>query len=76
MPRSLGLSIPVSLSLTRNQSRPKYYPGEDILVNPESPPDSILNLSETISLNTSLSKTGKSDNKFVKYTIDNIQVSF
>lgn len=76
MPRSLGLSIPINTSLTRNQSRPKYYPGEDILVNPESPPDSILNLSETISLSTSLSKTGKSDNKFVKYTIDNIQVSF
>ena len=76
LPRSLGLSIPVNTSLTRNQSRPKYYPGEDILVNPESPPDSILNLSETISLSTSLSKTGKSDNKLIKYTIDNVQLSF
>ena len=76
LPRSLGLSIPINTSMTRNQSRPKYYPGEDILVNPDAPPDSILNLSETISLSTSLSKTGKSDNKLIKYTVDNIQLSF
>ena len=55
---------------------PKYFPGEDILVDLDSPPDSVLTLSESVSLSTSLSKTGKSDNKLFKYTIDNIQVNF
>ena len=76
LPTSWGLSMPVNGSLTRNQNRPKYFPGEDILVDLDSPPDSVLTLSESVSLSTSLSKTGKSDNKLFKYTIDNIQVNF
>ena len=38
--------------------------GEDILVDPDNTPDSIMILSNTISLNTSIKKTGKSDNKY------------
>ena len=33
-------------------------------------------LSNTISLNTSIKKTGKSDNKIMKYTLDNISLNF
>ena len=76
LPRSLGISIPVNASMTQNQSRPKFYSGEDILIDPNNTPDSLMILSNTISLNTSLKKTGKSDNKIFKYTIDNISLSF
>ena len=42
LPRSWGISIPLNGSITRNQSRPKYFSGEDILVDPEHAPDSIM----------------------------------
>ena len=67
LPRSLGVSIPVNASMTQNQSRPKFYSGEDILIDPNNTPDSLMILSNTISLNTSLKKIGKSDNKIFKY---------
>ncbi len=76
LPSSWGLSIPLNGSFTRNLNRPKYYPGEDILVNLDSAPDSILTLGETISLSTALLKTGKSDSRLLKYTIDNVQINF
>ena len=76
LPRSLGISFPINGSFTQNQSRPKFFSGEDILVDPENTPDSIMILSNTISLNTSIKKTGKSDNKIMKYTLDNILLNF
>ena len=76
LPRSWGISIPLNASLTRNQSRPKYFSGEDILVDPNNTPDSIMILTESISLSTSLKKTGKSDNRLMKYTVDKISTSF
>ena len=76
LPRSFGISIPINGSITQNQSRPKYYSGEDILVDPVNAPDSVMILSNTVSLNTSLKKTGKSDNRLIKYTIDNVSMSF
>ena len=76
LPRSLGISIPINGSFTQNQSRPKFFSGEDILVDPENTPDSIMILSNTISLNTSIKKTGKSDNKIMKYTVDNVLLNF
>ena len=76
LPKSWGFSIPLNGSITRNQSRPKYFSGEDILVDPENTPDSIMTLSESISLSTSLKKTGKSDNRLLKYTVDNVHVTF
>lgn len=72
LPSSFGLSIPVSGSIIRSQSKPKYFSGEDILVNQQNTPDSIMTLSETISLTIPIKKTGKSDNRFLKYTIDNL----
>ena len=76
LPGSWGLSLPLNTSISRSLNRPKYFPGEDILVDPNAPPDTIMTQSETISFSTSLSKTGKSDNRLLKYTIDNIQTSF
>ena len=76
LPRSLGISIPINGSFSQNQSRPKFFSGEDILVDPDNTPDSIMILSNTISLNTSIKKTGKSDNKLMKYTLDNMSLNF
>ena len=76
LPRSFGLSLPINGSITRNESRPKYFSGEDILVDPNNTPDSIMILSNTVSLNTSIKKTGKSDNRIIKYTLDNVSMSF
>ena len=76
LPRSFGISIPVNGSISQNLSKPKYFSGEDILVDPDNTPDSVMILSNTISLNTSLRKTGKSDNRLVKYTLDNLSMNF
>ena len=76
LPNSWGLSMPLNGSITQNESRPKYFPGEDILINPDNAPDSLLTLSEKVTLSTSIRKTGKSDKKLLKYTVDNVQVSF
>ena len=76
LPRSWGISIPLNGSFTQNQSRPKYFSGEDILVDPDNTPDSIMILSNSVSLNTSIKKTGKSDNRLMKYTVDNVSLSF
>ena len=74
-PNSWGVSIPVNGSFTQNQSKPKYFSGEDRLVDQENIPDSIMIKSNSISLNTSIKKTAKSDNQILKYTIDNISLN-
>ena len=76
LPRSWGFSLPVNASISRATNTPKYFPGEDILVDKIAPPDTIVSQSESISFSTSLSKTSKSDNKLIKYTIDNIKTNF
>ena len=76
LPKSWGISIPLNGSLTRNLSRPKYFSGEDILVDPNNAPDSIMNITESVSLSTSLKKSGKSDNRLMKFTVDNVSVNF
>ena len=76
LPRSFGISIPVNGSISQNLSKPKYFSGEDILVDPDNTPDSVKILSNPISVNTSIRKTGKSDNKLVKYTLDNLSMNF
>mgnify|MGYP003323955872 FL=1 len=42
LPRSLGISIPLNGSISQNQSKPKYFSGEDILVDPNNTPDTIM----------------------------------
>ncbi len=76
LPKSFGISMPLNGSFIQSQSRPKYFSGEDVLVDPNNTPDSIMILSNTIALNTSIKKKGKSDNKILKYTVDNITMNF
>jgi len=76
LPESWGLSIPFNFSYSNSNKTPKYYPGTDVLVNQSAVPDSIIDISESVNLSTSFSKTKKSKNKWIKYTLDNITGSF
>ena len=62
--------------MTNASNRPKYFPGSDILVNQGNAPDSILTKSTGLNFSTSLSKSSKSDNKIIQYTLDKIKPSF
>ena len=72
LPRSWGFSLPVNASITQATNTPKYFPGEDILVDQNAAPDTIISQSQSVSFSASLAKTSKSDNKLIKYTVDNI----
>ena len=39
-------------------------------------PDTIISQSQSVSFSASLAKTSKSDNKLIKYTVDNIKTNF
>ncbi|MEE8341257.1 MAG: cell surface protein SprA, partial [Candidatus Neomarinimicrobiota bacterium] len=76
LPESWGLSIPMNISYSNTNSSPKYYPGSDIRVSESAVPDSIIAKSEVVSFSTTIAKTRKSKNKWIKYTIDDISGSF
>ena len=59
LPSSWGISIPLNGTITRNQSRPKYFSGEDILVDQNNTPDSIIILTNQATINTTLTKSSK-----------------
>jgi len=76
LPKFLGINIPLNGSYSHTVNQPKYFPGTDVLVDSDTPPDSILRKSEVVSLSTSVSKAGKSDNKLIKYTLDALKSNF
>ena len=76
LPESWGLSIPVNISYSNSNNRPKYFPGSDARVDASAVPDSIIDKSEVVSFSTTFAKTRKSKNKWLKYTIDDITGSF
>jgi len=79
LPRSWGFSIPVTFNYKTNESTPKYLPGSDILVT-DATPDTVMDVirkqSESIGYGVSFRKTTKSNNFFIKNTLDNFNVSF
>jgi cell surface protein SprA len=70
------VSIPLNASFSKSENKPKYFPDSDILVDENNVPDSIMIKSQDISFSTSLIKSSKSDNKFIKATLDKIKPSF
>jgi len=72
-PAKWGLSLPVSGSYSNRYSAPKFLPNSDILAG-DTPPDSVLSLSESYGVNISYGKRS-SDFWLTKYTIDQIKVS-
>ena len=76
LPDSWGVSIPLNFSYSNTNSPPKYYPGSDVRVNESTVPDSIIDVSESINFSTTFSKSRKSKNKWIKYTLDDINGEF
>lgn len=76
LPKAWSLAIPVNLSFTNTTNVPKFYPGTDIRVSESSVPDSIVTKSQSVNYSVSFSKTTNSDNKWIRYTIDNITGNF
>ncbi len=79
LPNSWGIAIPINFNYSERTSTPKYLPGSDILVTKDTP-DSVLEKigNENINqgLGVSFRKNTRSNNFFVKNTIDNISISF
>jgi len=79
LPRSWGLAIPINFNYSRRESTPKYLPGSDILVT-EDMPDSemvkIKNISENQGFGISFKKNTRSNNFFIKNSIDRLSLSF
>ncbi len=75
LPKWFNVSIPLSTSFSNVVNRPKYYPDTDILTG-ETPPDSIISRSQSLSFNTSIKKSTPSENPLIKYTVDPIQATF
>ena len=76
LPSDWGIKIPISTSFANAINKPKFFPGQDVLVDQPAPPDSILNVNNSMSINVSASKTSKSDNRILKYTLDRLKTRF
>ena len=76
LPSTWGMKIPISTSIRNSVSRPKYFPGQDVLVDKGNVPDSIQAKTNALSFTISGSKSSKSDNKIIKYTIDRLNTRF
>ena len=76
LPSTWGMKIPISTSIRNSVSRPKYFPGQDVLVDKGNVPDSILAKTNAITFTISGTKSSKSDNKIIKYTIDRLNTRF
>ena len=74
-PSSLGISFPVNMTYNNVSNSPKFFPGTDIRTNGAAP-DSIIVKSSTINVAGKISKRVKSENPFIKYTIDNLSAGF
>jgi len=76
LPTTWGLKIPISANISNSLNKPKYFPGQDILVDQSNAPDSILNKSNAITISISAAKSSKSDNNLIKYTLDKMNTRF
>jgi len=76
LPKWMGLNIPLSSSISNVVSRPKFYPGTDIYAGQTATPDSIMNKTQSVSFNSSISKSSKSDNKLVRIALDGLKGNF
>ena len=74
-PSSLGISFPINTSYNVINNSPKFFPGTDIRTN-GTPPDSVMVKSSTINVTGKISKRVKSENPFIKYSIDNLSAGF
>ena len=78
LPEGLGLSIPISMNYSKSDAQPKYIPGTDILVTPDLPDTTLTKikaLNDQFGFNVSARRRSRSQNFFIKNTLDNITSS-
>ncbi len=78
LPQSWGISLPVSVKYSENNSTPKYMPGSDILIT-EDTPDTVIRKIESVTQSKGISvsfRKQKSRNKFLRYLFDPVSTSF
>ncbi len=81
LPQSLGLSVPVSMTYGHSLKTPKYVPGTDIQVinndriRESFVDDTIRTVTKQSSVNLSVRRRLRSQNFFIKNTIDNLSGS-
>jgi len=77
LPKKWGIKIPINFNYTYDMAAPKFYPGSDILSGGiDDAPQEIKTINKKTSISTSFDKNTKSDNMFVKYTIDKVKFNF
>jgi hypothetical protein len=78
LPQGLGLSVPVNMTYSYRQATPKYVPGTDIqAINNDRIRKSFVNdtiraVTKQSSVNFSIRRRSRSQNFFIKNTIDNL----
>ncbi|NOR44795.1 MAG: hypothetical protein GQ534_04345, partial [Candidatus Delongbacteria bacterium] len=75
VPQKLGLKIPVKYTYSNKDSYTKYQGSTDILVDENNVPDSVRKKSVSNKYNFSVKKTSKSNNPFIKHTLDKLSFS-
>jgi cell surface protein SprA len=77
LPSQWGINTPITINYSSNISSPKFKPGTDILLGSiDETPEELKSISESISFSTGFNKTSRSDNWFMQYTVDKIDVDF
>ncbi|NIS23779.1 cell surface protein SprA [candidate division KSB1 bacterium] len=71
LPESWGLSMPLSVNFRNSSTTPKYFPGRDREVD-GNVPDSIRTVRSQNGFNIAFRRQAKSDNFFLKHTLDNL----
>jgi cell surface protein SprA len=80
LPRALGLALPISMNYTQTDAQPKYIPGTDILTDSIKTKNPDLfkrsqSFNDQLGFNVSARRRSRSQNFFVKNTLDNITSS-
>ncbi|MFQ5629777.1 MAG: cell surface protein SprA, partial [bacterium] len=78
LPKSWGISLPLTLNYSKSESTPKYAPGKDILITDDTPVEEVERSRSTSvqkGFGLSFNKTTRSKNFFVKHTVDNIRAN-
>lgn len=78
LPKSLGLSLPINFNYSQREATPKYLPGSDIEYQNAfgTIKDESRSASRSWGWGTSFKKNTRSNNFFIKNTVDQISVSY
>lgn len=78
LPQSLGLSVPISITYSSNNSLPKYIPGKDVETSVLSAVDreKVRTINETQGFTLSARRRVTSKNWLLRYTLDNLSSNF